>query len=133
MPVVDTLIIFGAADTEDKHHKLGLKYLERVNAGTYLLPSLALMEFDIFLKSKGFSFEERMEKHALLLSDFPNIEKKVVKLSPIVLYNLARIEDEYNLDYFDAGICAQALQIDGIVITPDKKISAVKEIKTQWG
>jgi len=133
MPVVDTLVLFGAADTRDKHHNLGLKYLEGVNEGKYLLPSLALLEFDIVLKCKGFSFEGRMEKHALLLSDFPNIEKNIVKISPIVLYNMARIEDEYGLDYFDAGICAQALQVDGIVVTPDKEISAVKEIKTQWG
>ncbi|MHA1267612.1 MAG: type II toxin-antitoxin system VapC family toxin [Candidatus Helarchaeota archaeon] len=132
MAVIDTIIIFGAADTKDKYHKLGLQYLQGVNEGEYLIPSLALLEFDIVLKSKGFSFEERMEKHALLLSDFPKIEKHLLKLSPIVLYNLARIEEEYNLDYFDAGICAQALQDDGIVITPDKKISTVKEIKTQW-
>lgn len=132
MPVIDTIIIFSAADTESKYHKLGLKYLEYVNIGKFSLPSLALMEFDIVLKSRGFSFEERMEKQALLLSDFPNLEKHMIKLSPIVLYNTARLENEYNLDYFDAGICAQALQEDGIVITPDKKISFVKEVKTQW-
>lgn len=133
MPVIDTLILFGAADSKDKYHEYGVKYLEGVNKGLYSLPSLALMEFDIVLKSKGFNFVERMEKHALLLADFPNIEKYIVNLSPSVLYNLARLEDEYKLDYFDAGICAQALQVDGIVITVDKKIAAIKEIKTEWG
>ena len=132
MVVIDTIVIFSASDTKNKYHKKGLKYLHDVNDGDFLLPSFALMEFDIVLKNRGFSFEERMEKYALLLSDFPNIEKKILKISPIVLYNTARLENEYNLDYFDAGICAQALQDDGKIITKDKKISFVKEVKTQW-
>jgi predicted nucleic acid-binding protein len=132
MPVVDTVIIFGAADTKDKYHELGVKYLEGVNNGEYLIPSLALVEFDIILKNRGYSFAERMEKHALLLADYPYLDANILNFSPIVFYNLARLESEYNLDYFDAGICAQALQHDGIIITPDRKIAAVKEIKTQW-
>lgn len=132
MPVIDTIIMFSCADTKSKYHEKGVKYMNEVNNGNCLLPSLALIEFDIALKSRGFSFEERMERQTLLLSDFPNIEKNMIEVSPIVMYNLARLEKEYNLDYFDAGICAQALQIDGIVITPDKKISYVKEINTEW-
>lgn len=133
MPVIDTIIIFGAADSKDKHHELGVRYLEGVNNGEYLLPSLALLEFDIILKNRGFTFAQRMEKQALLLADYPNLDANILTISPIVFYNLARLESEYNLDYFDAGICAQALQNDGIVITPDKKIAAVKEIRTIWG
>jgi len=133
MPVIDTVIIFGAADTKDKYHEVGVKYLEGVNNGEYLIPSLALLEFDIILKSRGFTFTQRMEKQALLLADFPNLDEYVLSISPIVFYNLARLESEYNLDYFDAGICAQAFQHDGVIITPDKKIAAVNGIKTQWG
>ena len=62
MPVTDTVIIFGAADTKDKYHEVGVKYLEGVNNGEYLIPSLALLEFDIILKSRGFTFAQRMEK-----------------------------------------------------------------------
>jgi len=132
MPVIDTVVIFAAADTKDKYHEIGLKYLKGVNEGLYLIPSFALIEFDIILKSKGFSIKERMEKYALLISDFPKIEKYVVKVTPSTMYDLARLEKEYNLDYFDAAISAQSLQIDGIVITTDKKISNIKEIKTIW-
>jgi len=132
MPVIDTVVIFAAADTKDKYHKIGLKYLQGVNEGLYFMPSFALMEFDIILKSKGYSFEERMEKYALFISDFPKIEKYIIEITPLTLYNLARFEYRYNLDYFDAAICAQSLQVDGIVITPDKEIKEVDEIETIW-
>ncbi|MHA1145494.1 MAG: type II toxin-antitoxin system VapC family toxin [Candidatus Helarchaeota archaeon] len=132
MPVIDTIVIFSAADTKNKYHQIGLKYLKKANDGKCFIPSLALMEFDIVLQSRGFSYKERMEKHSLLLADFPKLEKNIIPIAPVVLYNIARLESKYELDYFDAGICAQSLQADGIIITPDRKISSIKEVSTFW-
>jgi len=54
----------------------------------------ALLEFDIMMKSRGFSHKQRMLQHALLAKDYPLSTAKVRPLSPTVLYLSARIEGE---------------------------------------
>jgi len=39
---------------------------------------------------------------------------------------------EYKLDYFDAGVAAEALQHDGIVISTDKAFDKIPYIKRKW-
>ncbi|KPV65422.1 MAG: hypothetical protein AOA65_0163 [Candidatus Bathyarchaeota archaeon BA1] len=36
------------------------------------------------------------------------------------------------LDYFDAGVAAEALQLDGIVISTDEAFDKVSHIKRSW-
>jgi hypothetical protein len=38
------------------------------------------------MKSRGLSFEERMEKHATLLRDNPELDRKVAGINPATLY-----------------------------------------------
>ena len=53
------------------------KHLRLVGEQEVYLGAFALFEFDITLKSRGFTFEERMEKYALLLRDYPLIDRKL--------------------------------------------------------
>ena len=132
MPLLDTVVLFGTADSKDKHHEQARKHLQRIGKPETYLGAFALFEFDVTLKSRGFSFEQRMETHALLLRDYPELDRKVARLTPSVLYVAARLEDELQLEYFDAGIAAEALQLDGAVISTDKAFDRVEGLSRGW-
>ena len=132
MPVLDTVALFAAADSNDRYNEAARKYLGKLSSSTYWLAALAMVEFDVVLKSRGKSSDDRMEILALLIRDFPSISKKILTLTPEVFFLLARIEKEQGLDYFDAGIAAESLRKDGIVISTDCEFDFVPELKRRW-
>ncbi len=130
MPVIDTMVLFATADTQHKWHKSSKKALELVNRDNkWLVPSFALMEFDLTLKSRSFTSEERMNKYSLLMLDYPNLNTKVYPITPAILHETSRIEELYDLDYFDAGMVATSLNWDGQIATIDKQILKISEIE----
>ncbi len=76
MPVLDTVVLFATADSNDKHHERAKKHLHLIGEPEVYLGAFALFEFDITLKSRGFTSEQRMEKYALLLRDHPPLTEK---------------------------------------------------------
>ena len=75
-----------------------------------LISIFALIEFDVVLKFRGLSTQERSEKHALLLSSYPLATERVTRPSPPTFVLAARLEEDYNLDYFDSLVAADALR-----------------------
>ncbi|MFQ6077150.1 MAG: type II toxin-antitoxin system VapC family toxin [Candidatus Bathyarchaeia archaeon] len=132
MPVLDTVVLFSAADEKDTWHVKAACYMRKLEDRDFYVATFALLEFDVVLKSRGYSSDERMEKHGLLLRDFPNSGVKVSKLSPSTLYLTARIEKEVGLEYFDAGVAAEALQHDGSVVSTDEAFDRVAHLKRLW-
>ncbi len=132
MPVLDTIVLFAAADELDDRHQKAASYMKSLKEKGFYLAAFSLLEFDIVLKSRGYSFEERMEKHGLLLRDFPETRFKVLPLSPHIFYLTARIEKEFEMDYFDAGIAAEALTHDGVVISTDKAYERISNLRRLW-
>ena len=132
MPVLDTVVLFGAVDPEDAAHDKSKRFLARLGEPDYSLAGFALLEFDIVLKSRGFSYRQRMVQHALLAKDYPLSTVKVRPLSPTVLYLSARIEGEEEADYFDAGVAAEAKVLDGIVVSSDQVFDRLKGLKRIW-
>jgi predicted nucleic acid-binding protein len=76
--------------------------------------------------------EDRMERYALLLRDYPALERKVASLSPATMYLTSKLENELGLEYFDAGIAAEALQLDGAVVSTDKAFDRVERLTRIW-
>ncbi len=114
------------------HHELAKRHLDRISDADVYLGAFALFEFDVVLKSRGFSFDERMERHALLLRDYPELELKIGKISPATLYLTSKLEAEVGLEYFDAAIAAEALQLDGEVVSTDKVFDRVEGLTKTW-
>jgi len=132
LPILDTVVLFGTADSKDKYHEQAKKHLREISKPEMYLGAFALFEFDVTLKSRGFSFEQRMETYALLLRDYPDLERKVAQLTPSVLYVTSRLEEELQLEYFDAGIAAEALQLDGSVVSTDRAFDRVEGLTRSW-
>ncbi len=132
MPVLDTVVLFATADSNDKHHERAKRHLQLIGEPEVYLGAFALLEFDITLKSRGFTFEQRMEKYASLLRDYPPLDRKVAKFSPSTFYLVSRLEEETALEYFDAGIAAEALQLDGAVVSTDRAFDKVEGLTRTW-
>ncbi len=132
MSILEAVVLFAAADEEDPQHHKALGYLESLGHADFYVASFALLEFDIVLKSRAYTFDERMEKHALLLRDFPLVEEKSSKLRPSTFYLAAKIEKEVGLEYFDAGVAAESLQHDGTVISTDAAFEKVASLRRAW-
>ena len=132
MPVLDTIVLFGSADPKDPHHKKSTQYLARLTEPGYYLAGFALFEFDIVMKSRGLSFKERMLRHALLARDCPASTSKVRALSPTTLYLAADIEGTQRIDYFDAGVAAEAKALDGVVVSIDRVFDDLHGVKRIW-
>jgi len=132
LPVLDTVVLFGALDPKDPVHERSKRFLARLEAPDYYLAGFGIIEFDIVMKSRGFSHEQRMLQHALLAKDYPAATVKVRPLSPTILYLAARIEGEEGTDYFDAGVAAEAKSLDGVVVSTDRVFDGLKGLKRVW-
>jgi len=132
LPVLDTIVLFGAADPKDSHHKKSTEYLARLSEPSYYIAGFALFEFDIVMKSRGFSFKERMLRHALLARDYPVSTSKVRAPSPTTLYLAVDIEGTERIDYFDAGVAAEAKALDGVVVSTDRVFDDLHGVKRIW-
>jgi predicted nucleic acid-binding protein len=132
LPVLDTVVLFGAADVKDPAHERSIAYLDRLSEPSYYLAGFALVEFDIVMKSRGLTHKERMMRHALLARDYPATTVKVRPISPHVLYLAATIEDEDGIDYFDAGVAAEAKVLDGKVVSTDRVFDRLRGLGRTW-
>ncbi len=126
------MVLFGAVDPKDSAHESSKRFLARLGEPDYYLAGFAMLEFDIVMKSRGFSHGERMLQHALLARDYPASTVKVRSVSPTVLYLAARIEGEEGTDYFDAGVAAEAKSLDGLVVSNDRIFDRLKRLRRIW-
>lgn len=132
MPVLDTIVLFGAMDPRDSTHAESLRHLRLLEHPDYYLAGFSLLEYDIVLKSRGFSPSERMTYHAVLSNDYPTLATKTRYLSPEIMYMTAKLEQEGGIDYFDAGIAAEAKMFDGRVVSKDPVFDRLSGITRVW-
>ena len=100
MPILDTVVLFAAADQLDELHEPAVARLRELGDKT-LLAGSALLEVDVVLKSRGFSPRARREEMALLMHEFPAIATSVHCVEPRTVYLATLYEEAFGLDYFD--------------------------------
>ena len=89
------------------------------------MASAALLEFDLLLRGKGYSENQRSEQFELLLASYPRAASSVHPFNPTTFVAAANIEDTYGLDYFDSLIAAEAIQHDGQIVSSDRDFDKV--------
>jgi predicted nucleic acid-binding protein len=132
MPVLDTIVLFGALDPKDNAHKESLQYLRLLENPEYYLAGFAILEYDIVLKSRGFTPRKRVTYYAVLSNDFQSLSTKTRRLSPEIMYLAAKLEEEAGLDYFDAGVAAEARMFDGQIVSKDGVFDKLAGITRIW-
>jgi len=132
MPILDTVVLFAAADSNDRFHEGGRRYLRELSKGMFM-GTFAVIEFDLILRSNGYSPQARASEMVLLLADYP-ARSSVHPISPPTLVLGALIERESGLGYFDSMLAAEALQLDGTIVSSDRefdKVNGLKRIKLE--
>lgn len=131
MRVIDTVVLFGALDPEDKHHKRALWHLTlvRLTPDVYV-PSAVLMEFDMTVKSREFSAAERLTLLDGLTKLIPS--GKVLPITPSILERAARFETQQKLSsYFDALVASTSEEYGAEIISTDEEFSEAN-FSTIW-
>src|SRR2546426_8256101 len=67
MRLLDTMVLIASLETEHPLHKRAMQHLRRASLGDVYVPSAAVLEMDLELKSHGFSSDERREGSTSLL------------------------------------------------------------------
>lgn len=128
MPVLDTAVLFAAADPSDKYHQDAAVRLAAAGA-RILLAAAGLVEFDLVLRGRGYAPPARREVLRSMMAEFPEVEAAMSAIVPRTLYLAAAIEEGYRLDYFDSLIAAEALTFDGKLISSDRDFDAISGLQ----
>ena len=128
MQLTDTIVLVGAMNPKSEHHPKAKKYLSLVNDDQdTLVPAVSLVEFDLVMKGRNYTHDQRSDAFDWLSSFIP--EGKIIPNSPSSLKIAVNLERN-GLSYFDSLISAIAIEKDAIVLTTDEMISRV--VQTEW-
>lgn len=128
MKLLDTAVLIGAISPRDRHHQRAIRHLDSLDADPEVfLPTTTVIEFDLELKSHGYTSGEREITFEDLSAKIP--PERVLALTPLSLIEAVKIEDQ-GFSYFDSLIAAQAKVKKGEVITTDRAIRRL--VRTSW-
>jgi len=115
--LIDTVYLVAYINPTDKLHKEALQLIENINQQT-LVSSYALIEFDLIMKSRGFTEDERIDTWTLLET---KINGNIASPHPQD-HRIAAELQKLNYDYFDSLIASQAVRLKAQPQTTDKMI-----------
>ena len=127
MRLLDTMVLIASLETEHPFHKRAMQHLRRASLGDVYVPSVAVLEMDLELKSHEFSREERREASTSLLGYVSG--NKVLPLSFEVV--VEAIELESVSGYFDALIGSTARLHGAVVVSKDTAFTEMG-VKIEW-
>lgn len=127
MKILDTIVLVGAMNPDDKYHKTAIGHLRAVQSGGKVyVPTSSLTEFDLVMRSREYTETEIGETWTALA---PLIDRKVVVTTPTAHLAAAGMRSQ-GLTYFDSLIAALAKEMEAVVVTRDPKIS--RHVGTEW-
>lgn len=129
MQLLDTVVLVASLNAQSVHHRKAAGYLKLAEDSTsdYFVPLTALLELDLVMKGRDYTFNQRRDAFGWLANFVP--DDKVLSNSVSSLKIASGLEED-GISYFDSLIAALAIEKDAIVLTPDKAISIVA--KTNW-
>ncbi len=127
MYILDTMVLIGSLDPESPLHKRAMLHLRRISAEEVYVPSAAVLEMDLELKTHGFSKDERRDACASLLGYVG--EGRILPLTFEIVSEAVGLEEVAG--YFDALIGSTAKIREATIISRDKAFLEMG-LKTEW-
>ncbi len=127
MYILDTMVLIGSLDPESPLHKRAMLHLRRISAEDVYVPSAAVLEMDLELKTHGFSKDERRDACASLLGYVG--EERVLPITFEIVSEAVGLEEVAG--YFDALIGSTA-KVQGATIISKDKAFLEMGLKTEW-
>jgi predicted nucleic acid-binding protein len=128
VPILDTAVLFAAADPADKYHDDAARHLGSVGAEAIVAGS-GLIEFDLVLRARGHPPAARRAEFKRLIAEFPEVETAVGRVKPRTMYVATSLEEGFQLGFFDSLIAAEALAFDGKIVSSDRDFDLVPGLK----
>ena len=123
MRIIDTVVLIAFVNQDDSLHEKASKYILDISNGhDVLVPSAALLEFDLELETHGVGDADREKVHSRLGWLIP--EKTVLPLTPAVLGRAAQLarKARWRGAYFDTMIVATGLEYGAVsALTTDHR------------
>lgn len=128
MRLLDTIVIVGALNVKDKHHRKASKYLDMLTMDNDLvIPLLTLIEFDLLMKARDYTDDERRSSWIELA---PKISpQKILGQTASTFVRASELQKE-GMGYFDSLLTALAQELNSSVVTDDKDIA--KHVEIEW-
>lgn len=128
MKLIDTVVPMGALNPSDRHHMKATKHLASLSKDPEVaLPISVVFEVDLTLKARGYTHDERRQTWLELSPKLP--AGKIIPQTAVSMAAASSLESE-GMDYFDALVVAQALELQAVVITNDQSIA--RKVATVW-
>lgn len=128
MKLLDTVVIVGALNPDEKRHKKASAHLNDLTEdATVVIPGSTMIEFDLLMKIRNYADEERTTTWLEISPKIPS--RKILSHTTVDLMKASELQKE-GMTYFDSLITALALERKGVVITDDKAIAS--RVATEW-
>ncbi len=129
MPIIELDLLIALVNREDKLHEVASKLFEAAvqgKIGRMTIAASALMEYELVLRSRGYS-EEDIAADIRALTNIRNVDE--APLNSQVMIAAIDLRKRYQLSYFDSLHAATAIQQDGTIISTDKAYMRISELK----
>lgn len=128
MRVLDTIVIVGALNVRDSHHRKASKYLDMLAMDNdVFMPLSTLIEFDLLMKARDYTDDERRSSWIELAPKISS--QKITGQTASTFVRASELQNE-GMGYFDSLITALAQEFNSSVITDDKDIAI--HVETEW-
>jgi len=128
MKLLDTIVIIGSLNPVDRFHSDCITHLKSIRSkNDVFVPFVTVLEADLVMKTRGYSYEERRISWRALEHEIP-ASKLLSNSVSSVLESLSL--QESGMDYFDSLVASLALEKKAVVVTNDRQIAKV--VKTEW-
>ena len=127
MHLLDTMVLIASLDPKHPLHRRALHHLTRVSSEEAYVPSPAILEMDLELKSHGFSKDERREASTSLLGYVG--QEKILPLTFEAVGQAVDLEEVSG--YFDALIGSMAKLRGAIILSKDRAFLDMG-VKIEW-
>lgn len=128
MKLIDTVVLVGFLNPEDKVHGRASEHVASVSAGNdVFVPASTLVETDLVMKIRGYTEAERRTSWSALESAIP--VEKLISNSASSLRDAVSLQGN-GMDYFDSLIASLARENGSTVVTTDKRIATT--VESEW-
>jgi len=129
MPVIELDTLIALVNVLDKLHELAVRIINMVMNGelrNVAVPTSAYLEYELVLRSKGYSEEEVLTD----LESFRSLRNLAeIPLTSRIISEAIRLRRKYELTYFDSLHAASALMYDKIMISVDPAYRNVPNLR----
>jgi len=129
MPVIELDMLIALVNRADKLHGVAVRiFNEIVNGrlGNVVVPTSAYMEYELVLKSKGYS-EDTVSSDIEAFRRIRNLGE--IPLTSEIIVKASELRRKYYITYFDSLHAASALSHDKTIISTDRVYREISELK----